>query len=53
MSDEKKKNPFEEILKRKQQNQHQGNFNPNNGKTMKPQKGFGGPSVVRKTGRGR
>ena len=53
MSEEKKPNQLEEILKRKQQSQNKGSFNPNTGKNMKPQKGFGGPSVVRRTGRGK
>lgn len=54
MTDEKK-NPIAEILARKKaiNANHKGNFNPNNGKTMKVNsKGFGGPAVTRKTGRG-
>jgi hypothetical protein len=49
-----KNNKLLEILARKkaQQNNNSGNFNPNNGKKIKPQKGFGGPAVTRKTGRG-
>lgn len=49
------KNKMAEILARKkaQQQGHKSGFNPNNGQTGKVNsKGFGGPSVTRKTGRG-
>jgi len=52
---EEKKNPMMEILARKkaQQQNHKGNFNPKNGQSGKVNsKGFGGPAVTRKTGRG-
>ena len=52
---EEKKNPIADILARKkaQQNGHKGNFNPKQGTTGKVNsKGFGGPAVTRKTGRG-
>jgi hypothetical protein len=52
---EDKKNPIADILARKkaQQQGHKGNFNPNNGTKGKVNtKGFGGPAVTRKTGRG-
>lgn len=52
---EEKKNPMAEILARKKQQQqgHKGGFNPNNGPKGKVNtKGFGGPSVTRKAGRG-
>lgn len=52
---EDKKNTIAEILARKkaQQQNHKGNFNPNSGPKGKVNsKGFGGPSVTRKTGRG-
>jgi hypothetical protein len=52
MSNDQKPNPLIEILKRKKIN-NQGKFNPNQGNSGKPQKGFGGSAVVRKTGRGR
>jgi len=55
MSNEEKKNPIADILARKkaQQNGHQGNFNPKNAPKGKINtKGFGGPAVTRKTGRG-
>jgi hypothetical protein len=55
MSDDKKpKNPMMELLARKKamQANNKGQFNPNNGKQGKPSKGFGGPAVTRKTGRG-
>jgi len=50
-----KPNPISEILARKKaaQNNHQGKFNPKNGQNGKVNtKGFGGPAVTRKTGRG-
>lgn len=53
--DNKSKNPIAEILARKkaQQNGHQGSFNPKSGPKGKVNtKGFGGPAVTRKTGRG-
>jgi hypothetical protein len=52
---EEKKNPIADILARKkaQQQGHKGNFNPSNGQQGKVNtKGFGGPAVTRKTGRG-
>jgi hypothetical protein len=52
---EEKKNPIMDILARKKANQNakQSNFNPNNGPKGKINtKGFGGPTVTRKTGRG-
>lgn len=52
---EQKKNPIQEILAKKkaQQQGHKPGFNPNNGYKGKVNtKGFGGPSVTRKTGRG-
>lgn len=56
MNDDKSKtvNQLNEILKKKKAlHSPQNGFNANNGKGMKPQKGFGGPSVMRKSGRGR
>jgi hypothetical protein len=55
MTEEKKlKNQMQELLARKKamQANNKGQFNPNNGKQGKVSKGFGGPSVTRKTGRG-
>lgn len=56
MSEENKsKNSMMEILARKKamQSNHKGNFNPKNGQQGKVNsKGFGGPAVTRKTGRG-
>lgn len=55
MTDDKKpKNQMAELLARKKamQANNKGQFNPNNGKQGKVSKGFGGPSVTRKTGRG-
>jgi hypothetical protein len=55
MTEEKKqKNQMSELLARKKamQANNRGQFNPNNGKQGKVSKGFGGPSVTRKTGRG-
>jgi hypothetical protein len=55
MTEEKKqKNQMAELLARKKamQANNRGQFNPNNGKQGKVSKGFGGPSVTRKTGRG-
>lgn len=52
---EEKKNPIMDILARKkaQQQGHKGGFNPSNGQKGKVNsKGFGGPAVTRKTGRG-
>ena len=52
---EEKKNPIADILARKkaQQQGHKGGFNPNNGQQGKVNsKGFGGPTVTRKAGRG-
>ena len=52
---EEKPNKMMEILARKkaQQQNHKGGFNPNNGTKGKVNsKGFGGPAVTRKTGRG-
>lgn len=52
---EEKKNQIAEILARKKAQQHsnKGNFNPSNGTQGKVNtKGFGGPAVTRKTGRG-
>lgn len=49
------KNKIQEILERKKalQQGHKGGFNPNNGQQGKVNtKGFGAPSVTRKTGRG-
>lgn len=49
------KNSILDILARKkaQQQGHKGNFNPKDGTKGKVNsKGFGGPSVTRKTGRG-
>lgn len=55
MSDNEKKNPIADILARKrvQQQGNKGNFNPSDGPKGKVNtKGFGGPAVTRKTGRG-
>lgn len=55
MSEQNKpKNPIAEVLARKKaiQANNKGQFNPNNGKQGKVSKGFGGPAVTRKTGRG-
>lgn len=54
MSEEKPKTQLAEILARKKamQANNKGQFNPNNGKKGKVSKGFGGPAVTRKTGRG-
>lgn len=55
MDEKDKNNKLLEILARKkamQSNNSGNNFNPTNGKKIKPQKGFGGPAVTRKTGRG-
>ena len=52
---EEKKNSIAEILARKkaQQQNHKGSFNPKEGQSGKVNsKGFGSPSVTRKTGRG-
>lgn len=51
---EDKNNKMLEILARKKamQSNKSGDFNPTNSKKIKPQKGFSGPSVTRKTGRG-
>lgn len=52
---EEKPNKIMEILARKkaQQQGHKGGFNPNNGQQGKVNsKGFGGPAVTRKAGRG-
>jgi hypothetical protein len=52
---EEKKNLFAEILARKKEQQqgHKNGFNPKSGPKGKVNsKGFGGPSVTRKTGRG-
>lgn len=48
------KNLILDILARKKaiQANKKGQFNPNNGKKGKVSKGFGSPSVTRKTGRG-
>lgn len=48
------KNPLQDILARKKMMQanKKGQFNPNNGKQGKASKGFGGPAVTRKSGRG-
>lgn len=49
------KNKIAEILARKKasQNSNQGKFNPKSGPSGKVNsKGFGGPAVTRKTGRG-
>lgn len=48
------KNLISDILARKKamQANKKGQFNPNNGKQGKPSKGFSGPAVTRKTGRG-
>lgn len=52
--DNKPKNQMLELLARKKamQANKKGQFNPNNGKQGKASKGFGGPAVTRKTGRG-
>ncbi len=52
--DKKSKNPIAELLARKKaiQANNRGQFNPNNGKQGKVSKGFSGPSVTRKAGRG-
>jgi len=54
MSNEKPNNTIMEILARKKamQANKKGNFNPNEGTKGKASKGFGGPAVTRKTGRG-
>jgi len=52
---EDKKNQMMEILARKkaQQQGHKAGFNPSNGQQGKVNtKGFGGPAVTRKAGRG-
>jgi len=52
---EEKKNPIAEILARKkaQQQNTKGQFNPKQGSSGKVNsKGFGGPAVTRKAGRG-
>ena len=52
---EEKKNPILDILAKKkaQQQGQRAAFNPNNGPKGKVNtKGFGGPAVTRKTGRG-
>lgn len=52
---EEKKNQIADILARKkaQQQNHKGQFNPSEGKGGKVNtKGFGGPAVTRKAGRG-
>lgn len=54
MTEEKKPNKLAEILANKKAKQNQfNNFAPGKGgKAPKPSKGFGGPSVVRRSGRG-
>lgn len=54
MSEQKPKNQMQELLARKKamQANHKGQFNPNSGPKGKVSRGFGGPSVTRKTGRG-
>lgn len=55
MSEEKKTNKqLAEILARKKamQANHQGGFNPTQGKNMKSQTSGRGPTVMRKQGRG-
>lgn len=55
MSNENKPdNKLLEILARKKamQANKKGNFNPKEGHKGKASKGFGGPAVTRKTGRG-
>jgi hypothetical protein len=55
MSEDKKpKNQMAELLARKKamQANNKGQFNPNNGAKGKVSRGFGGPAVTRKTGRG-
>jgi hypothetical protein len=52
--DNKPKNPLAEVLARKKamQANNKGQFNPNNGKKGKANKGFSGPAVTRRSGRG-
>jgi hypothetical protein len=54
MSDEKKPNPLAAILANKKAKQlnHNSPQNSKGGKIPKPSKGFGGPSMVRRSGRG-
>jgi len=54
MSENKTKNQLSEILARKKamQANNQGKFNPSNGKQGKVNKGSGGATVVRRSGRG-
>lgn len=54
MSDEKKTNPLAAILANKKAKQQNNNSfqNGKGGKVPKPSKGFGGPAMVRRSGRG-
>ncbi len=54
MSEEKKPSPLAAILAAKKAKQHNNNSfqNSKGGKTPKPSKGFGGPAMVRRSGRG-
>jgi hypothetical protein len=54
MSENKTKNQLLEILARKKamQANNQSKFNPSNGKQGKVNKGIGGATVVRRSGRG-
>lgn len=54
MSDNKPKTTIADILARKKQQQfnQQAKFDPKNVKGKINTKGFGGPNVMRKTGRG-
>lgn len=54
MSDEKKPNPLAAILANKKAKQLNNNPFQNNkgGKGPKPSKGFGGPAMIRRSGRG-
>lgn len=52
MTEEKKPNPIAKLLADKKAKQHANSFNPKGTKAPKPNKGFGAPSFVRRTGRG-
>lgn len=54
MTEEKKPNSIAKLLAEKKAKKNLNNtFNPKGGIAPKPSKGFGGPSLVRRTGRGK
>lgn len=55
MTEQQKPNTIAKLLaeKKAKKNSQNNTFNPKGGNALKPSKGFGGPSVVRRTGRGK